>query len=104
MKSTYYYSRIGRTGRAGKSGKAITFITNDHSYLFYELKVILIMLIKNFKPLLSLKKKFTRYKLRLVWRQHIPIQFYTRERIRGIRISQWADIPTSFYDRWRSLN
>lgn len=37
-----YTHRIGRTGRAGKSGKAITFITTDHSHLFYELKEMLI--------------------------------------------------------------
>ena len=35
-----YTHRIGRTGRAGKSGKAITFLTNDDSHLFYELKVL----------------------------------------------------------------
>jgi len=37
-----YTHRIGRTGRAGKSGKAITFLTNDHSHLFYELKEMLV--------------------------------------------------------------
>ena len=34
-----YTHRIGRTGRAGKSGKAITFLTQDDSHLFYDLKV-----------------------------------------------------------------
>ena len=34
--------RIGRTGRAGKSGKAITFLTQDDSHLFYDLKQMLI--------------------------------------------------------------
>ncbi len=33
-------SRIGRTGRAGKSGKAISFVTQEDSALFYDLKVI----------------------------------------------------------------
>jgi len=36
-----YTHRIGRTGRAGKSGKAITFLTNDDSALFYDLKMML---------------------------------------------------------------
>lgn len=36
-----YTHRIGRTGRAGKSGKAITFVTNDNSDLFYDLKMML---------------------------------------------------------------
>ena len=41
MKKTYalLLRRIGRTGRAGKSGKAITFLTQEDSYLFYDLKV-----------------------------------------------------------------
>jgi hypothetical protein len=34
--------RIGRTGRAGKSGKAISFITQEDSALFYDLKVSLV--------------------------------------------------------------
>ena len=38
---TLFY-RIGRTGRAGKSGKAITFLTQDDSHLFYDLKQMLI--------------------------------------------------------------
>merc|ERR1712218_528377 len=37
-----YTHRIGRTGRAGKSGKAITFLTQDDSHLFYELKQMLV--------------------------------------------------------------
>ena len=37
-----YTHRIGRTGRAGKSGKAISFITQDDSALFYDLKQMLI--------------------------------------------------------------
>jgi len=36
-----YTHRIGRTGRAGKSGTAISFITNDDSPLFFELKEML---------------------------------------------------------------
>ena len=36
-----YTHRIGRTGRAGKSGKAITFLTQDDSHLFYDLKVFM---------------------------------------------------------------
>jgi len=37
-----YTHRIGRTGRAGKSGKAITFLTQEDSLLFYDLKEMLI--------------------------------------------------------------
>ncbi len=37
-----YTHRIGRTGRAGKSGCAITFVTQENSELFYDLKQILI--------------------------------------------------------------
>ncbi len=37
-----YTHRIGRTGRAGKSGKAITFLTQEDSALFYELKQMLV--------------------------------------------------------------
>jgi len=37
-----YTHRIGRTGRAGKSGKSITFLTNDDSPLFYDLKEMLV--------------------------------------------------------------
>eukprot|EP00043_Microstomoeca_roanoka_P011116 m.104985 g.104985 ORF g.104985 m.104985 type:complete len:265 (-) comp15096_c5_seq1:311-1105(-) len=36
-----YTHRIGRTGRAGKSGTAITFLTEEDSKLFWELKQIL---------------------------------------------------------------
>jgi len=37
-----YTHRIGRTGRAGKSGIAISFLTQDDSEVFYELKQMLI--------------------------------------------------------------
>jgi len=37
-----YTHRIGRTGRAGKSGVAVTFLTNDDSGTFYDLKQRLI--------------------------------------------------------------
>merc|ERR1719187_1509685 len=37
-----YTHRIGRTGRAGKSGKAITFLTQEDSPLFYDLKEMLV--------------------------------------------------------------
>ena len=37
-----YTHRIGRTGRAGKSGKSITFVTQDDSFLFYDLKQMLL--------------------------------------------------------------
>jgi len=37
-----YTHRIGRTGRAGKSGKAISFLTQEDSPLFYDLKDMLI--------------------------------------------------------------
>jgi len=36
-----YTHRIGRTGRAGKSGKAISFVTQEDSLLFYDLKEML---------------------------------------------------------------
>ncbi|KAL1916703.1 uncharacterized protein VTP21DRAFT_5407 [Calcarisporiella thermophila] len=36
-----YTHRIGRTGRAGKSGVAITFLTNENSEVFYDLKQML---------------------------------------------------------------
>merc|ERR1719266_2913346 len=37
-----YTHRIGRTGRAGKSGTAITFLTQEDSPLFYDLKQMLV--------------------------------------------------------------
>lgn len=37
-----YTHRIGRTGRAGKTGTAITFLTKNDSYVFYDLKQALI--------------------------------------------------------------
>ncbi|XP_052091689.1 probable ATP-dependent RNA helicase DDX23 [Mytilus californianus] len=37
-----YTHRIGRTGRAGKTGVAISFLTKDDSYVFYDLKQCLI--------------------------------------------------------------
>ena len=37
-----YTHRIGRTGRAGKSGKAVTFVTQDDSFLFFDLKAMLL--------------------------------------------------------------
>ena len=39
--SSDYTHRIGRTGRAGKTGTAITFLTQDDSEVFYDLKQIL---------------------------------------------------------------
>ena len=36
-----YVHRIGRTGRAGKTGCAVTFLTQEDSSLFYELKLTL---------------------------------------------------------------
>lgn len=36
-----YTHRIGRTGRAGKSGIAVTFLTQDNSEVFYDLKQML---------------------------------------------------------------
>lgn len=35
-----YVHRIGRTGRMGKSGTTITFLTNDDSAMFYDLRVL----------------------------------------------------------------
>ena len=37
-----YTHRIGRTGRAGKSGVAVTFLTQEDSEVFYDLKQMLI--------------------------------------------------------------
>lgn len=37
-----YTHRIGRTGRAGKSGTAMTFVTQDDSATFYDLKQVLL--------------------------------------------------------------
>ena len=39
---TGYTHRIGRTGRAGKTGTAITFLTEDDSAMFYDLKQLLV--------------------------------------------------------------
>eukprot|EP00730_Choanoeca_flexa_P018302 TRINITY_DN8890_c0_g2_i2.p1 TRINITY_DN8890_c0_g2~~TRINITY_DN8890_c0_g2_i2.p1 ORF type:complete len:813 (+),score=272.56 TRINITY_DN8890_c0_g2_i2:43-2439(+) len=36
-----YTHRIGRTGRAGKSGVAVTFLTEDDSKTFYDLRMML---------------------------------------------------------------
>ena len=36
-----YTHRIGRTGRAGKHGKAISLLTKDDSFLFYDLKQLM---------------------------------------------------------------
>jgi ATP-dependent RNA helicase DDX23/PRP28 len=36
-----YVHRIGRTGRAGKTGSAVTFLTQEDSGLFYDLKLML---------------------------------------------------------------
>ena len=35
-----YTHRIGRTGRAGKSGIAVSFLTQDDSSVFYDLKQV----------------------------------------------------------------
>ena len=35
---TEYTHRIGRTGRAGKHGVAVTFLTQEDSGVFYDLK------------------------------------------------------------------
>lgn len=37
-----YTHRIGRTGRAGKSGTAISFLTQEDSGIFYDLKQLLV--------------------------------------------------------------
>lgn len=37
-----YTHRIGRTGRAGKSGLAVTFLTQENSELFYDLKQMIL--------------------------------------------------------------
>jgi ATP-dependent RNA helicase DDX23/PRP28 len=36
-----YTHRIGRTGRAGKNGVAISFLTQEDSHLFYDLKLVI---------------------------------------------------------------
>ena len=38
---TDYTHRIGRTGRAGKSGASYTFLTQEDSGVFYDLKQVL---------------------------------------------------------------
>jgi ATP-dependent RNA helicase DDX23/PRP28 len=35
-----YTHRIGRTGRAGKSGLAVTFLTEEDSKVFYDLRMV----------------------------------------------------------------
>lgn len=35
-----YTHRIGRTGRAGKSGVAVTFLTEEDSKVFYDLREV----------------------------------------------------------------
>jgi len=37
-----YTHRIGRTGRAGKTGIAVTFVTQEDSAVFYDLKNLLV--------------------------------------------------------------
>ena len=37
-----YTHRIGRTGRAGKTGIAVTFLTQEDSAVFYDLKQTLL--------------------------------------------------------------
>merc|ERR1712150_387030 len=37
-----YTHRIGRTGRAGKSGISVTFLTQENSEVFYDLKQMLL--------------------------------------------------------------
>ena len=38
-----YTHRIGRTGRAGKTGIAVTFLTQDDSGVFYDLKQVCVL-------------------------------------------------------------
>ena len=42
FRSKDYIHRIGRTGRAGKTGMAVTYLTQDDSALFYDLKQLLL--------------------------------------------------------------
>jgi ATP-dependent RNA helicase DDX23/PRP28 len=37
-----YTHRIGRTGRAGKTGNAVSFLTQEDSGLFYDLKQLML--------------------------------------------------------------
>ena len=41
---------MGRTGRAGTSGTAISFVTNDDSEIFFDLRAILQKSIKSIIP------------------------------------------------------
>ena len=36
-----YIHRVGRTGRAGSSGTAISFVTDDSTDMYFDLRVIL---------------------------------------------------------------
>lgn len=51
-----YTHRIGRTGRAGKRGEAMTFVTDEDSHLFYDLKQLLLS-----SPNQSIPKEFANH-------------------------------------------